>query len=342
MPLVCQDRHCPNCGRSKAVAWVAEREKELMDVKYYHVVFTVPGELRSLFLENQRELYKLFFDSVHATLMTFALDAKWLGGVPSILAVLHTTNRQLGYHPHIHAVVSGCGWNASAGRLEYPKSGGDYLFPVRALANWFRGRMVSGVRRLWSSGQLRLESPKTGRYRSAEALGALLDVVHGKAWQVHLERTFGRPEHVVRYLAQYTHKTAISNRRVVSVGEGKVAFVASRSPAAPPVRVTTDEFVRRMARHVLPKRFHRIRRWGLLSATKRQTMLPRAQAAAGVLRVRARVAESLQLVAKPPPCRRCGGAPVELLDMASRRHVPLRLSENLPRPPPPWNTRELY
>lgn len=277
----CQDRHCPSCGVRKTEAWAQSRVSELLDATYFHLVFTVPGELYPVFLANQTALYQLFFAAVAATLSKFSASPRLLGGTPAYFSVLHTTNRRLGYHPHLHVVMAGAGFDEANGKL-VTVGKDDFLFPVRALASSFRGRFLSGLRDLVRSGRLNWNGPSIQHLADPQQFRALMTKLYAKNWQVRTDAATGGAERVIRYLSRYTYRTAISNARIVGYEHGDVTYIW-RHRATGRRRAETLpllDFVRRFSRHILPKGFRRVRFYGLLSPGKRGTVLVRAQKAA--------------------------------------------------------------
>ncbi len=315
-PLGCQDRHCPSCGVRRREEWAQARLAEVIDGPNFHLVFTVPGELYDLFRDNQDELYSLFFAKVKETLAEFAADTKYLGGTPAFFSILHTTNRRLGFHPHVHVVMSGSAFDEDKGKLVQVNND-DFLFPARALASSFRGRFLTGLRKLAQEGKLSFNRKSTEQLAHPKRLEALITKLFGKNWQVRTDAATGQSERVIRYLARYTNRTAISNARIVRYDNGDVTYVwrdrktnRSRSQTLPLL-----DFVRRFAQHILPKRFRRIRFYGLLSPAKRSTVLVRAQAAARhIAKLRGlQVAVLCALTPERPPMLRCEACGAEAL-----------------------------
>ena len=340
-PLGCQDRHCPSCGVRKAEAWAAARVEELIEAPYFHLVFTVPGELYDVFRDNPEELYGLFFSTVSETLATFAKDPRFLGGTPSTFMVLHTTNRQLGYHPHLHVVTAGAAFDEATGRLVRVRKD-DFLFPVRALAASFRGRFLSALRELAQADRLLWARPSIRHLADPDHLKALLSTLFAKSWQVRTDAIAGGAERVIRYLARYTYRTAISNARLVRYESGEVTYTwRDRKTGARRGRtLPLLEFVRRFAEHILPKGFRRIRFYGLLSPAKRGTVLVKAQAEARHLsRLRGLpvpVACSLE-PEKPPAmcCTACGAEDLRAVAVLRGSTFTVLNPHTYALPPPP-------
>ena len=334
--MSCRDRHCPSCGHSKAREWEAARCEELVEGPFFHYVFTVPGDLYPLFLLNRRRLYDLFHALVRAVLLAFSLNPRHLGGTPWVMAVLHTTHQQLGFHPHIHVLLAGVGYNEEDEQLvRCPKD--DFLFPARALASSFRGRFLSELRRLLKAGELELGSgkPKANRRKWLGTVKRLFRV----KWQVHTKAAYGGARQTVAYLARYVERTAISNRRIVKVTDTEVTFRYTNRKLGRKRTKTVSllEFARLFERHILPKGFVRIRRFGLLSSRKRKELLPKVQE----LAAKAAGASGWTpptLTLRPEPafverCSECGSEDVVLEGMDFRPHIPLFVGRKA-RPPP--------
>jgi len=259
----CRDRHCPGCGAVKKQQWIEARMQELLPVKYYHVVFTLPHELNSIVLGNRKTLFKLLFDAAAATLLRFAEDPKYLGALPGIISVLHTWGQQLSFHPHVHSIVSGGGIVKGNGWREAKKNDYQFLFPVKALQKVFRGKFLQGLRLAVKAGEVTLPQGQTD-------LSELLERMYRKHWVVYAKAPLGSPYAVIEYLGRYTHKVAISNHRISSINdkEGTVTFdykdYADKSTKKQ-MTLTVQEFVRRFALHILPERFTKIRTYGYLA-----------------------------------------------------------------------------
>ncbi|MBT4820411.1 MAG: transposase [Lentisphaerae bacterium] len=338
--LGCQDRHCPGCGAGRAQEWSDAREEELLDCNYFHFVFTWPGRLYPLFLENQQALYGLAMRCVNDTLKSFAKDPKFLGGTPSAFAVLHTTNRQLDFHPHIHVAIAGAGLNEKTGRLVTTRKQ-DFLFPARALAAGFRRRLLQGIEALSAAGKLTFNGPSVRDLASPRTRRTVLAGLRKINWQVHTKQAFGGPKQVIRYLARYTHRTAISDRRIVALDNGNVTYAwADRKTGRSRFKtLPVMDFIRKFTRHILPKGFKRVRLWGLLSPPKRRTALPLAQRLAAAKAGRDRVHQAIRAVLQPEvrkvhSCPDCGTGTMRHLCIAGRARPPRRFPAVLPTPPP--------
>ena len=214
----CRDRHCPNCGAIKKQEWIEARMQELLPVKYYHVVFTLPHELNSLVMGHRKLLYKLLFDASAQTLLTFAKDEKYLGALPGIISVLHTWGQQLSFHPHIHCIVSGGGITADNSWKEAIKNNWRFLFPGKAMGIVYRAKFLQALQQMITKGEVVLSEKQDGKQ--------LMNLLYQKDWVVYAKAPFGGPHAVIEYLGRYTHKVAISNHRIHSINEenGTVTF----------------------------------------------------------------------------------------------------------------------
>jgi hypothetical protein len=304
----CRNRHCPKCQGAAARTWLAEREADLLPVGYFHVVFTLPAEIADVAYQNKAVVYDLLFQSASETMLRIAADPKHLGARIGITAVLHTWGSALTHHPHVHMVVPGGGIALDGQR--WISSRPAFLLPVRVLGKLFRGVFLSRLLALYDAGKLVF-------FGSLAALAARraflrhLAPVRKKRWAVYAKSPFAGPEAVLAYLSRYTHRVAISNRRLLAFDDAGVTFRYKdyRRDGGQRQRVMTlapDEFIRRFLLHVLPRGFHRIRHYGLLASSARKDSLARAR--------------DLLAVAPPPdddvpkeppdvrlPCPCCGG-----------------------------------
>jgi len=257
----CRDRHCPQCGAIKKDEWIEARMQELLPVKYYHVVFTLPHELNSLVMGHRKVLYKLLFDSSAQTLISFAKDEKYLGAVPGVISVLHTWGQQLSFHPHIHCIVSGGGIIDGNTWKEAKKTNYRFLFPVKAMSIVYRAKFLEALQQMIAEGEVILPGKADTKQ--------LLNLLYQKDWIVYAKAPFGGPHAVIEYLGRYTHKVAISNHRICSISDedDTVTFAykdyADRNKQK---EMTLDgrEFIRRFEQHILPKGFTKIRTYGYL------------------------------------------------------------------------------
>ena len=271
----CGNRHCPNCQVKAREAWLARQEADLLEVPYFHLVFTLPEELQPLLLQNKKAGYNLLFGCSADTLLTFGKDPHHgLEGQLGFTFVLHTWNQTLGLHAHLHVLVP-------AGALSLEKtrfkkvSNPNWLFPVKALSKVFRAMFLKRLKEAHAKGKLAFHGPLT-RLRDSEVLATHLQPLYEKDWVVYAKRPFGGPQQVLAYLGRYTHRIAISNFRVLEVTDKHVFFsYRDRKQAAQTkvMRLDGAEFLRRFFLHVLPKGFTRIRHYGFLGNAVRKTHL---------------------------------------------------------------------
>lgn len=278
----CRNRHCPKCQTLARAQWLEDRKAELLPVGYFHNVFTLPHELNDLAAANQRLLYGLLFSCVAATLQAFAADPQYgLGGQTGFTAVLHTWDQKLLYHVHLHCVIAG-GALAFDGSRWIPARR-NYLFPVRELSRAFRGRFLEGLQQAFARGELVFPGRLTA-VAEAVPFTEFLARLAAKEWVVYSQPPFGGPEKVLEYLSRYTHRVAISNRRLLDIADGKVTFnYRDRRDGNQVKELTTTaaEFLRRFLLHVAPPGLCRIRHYGFLSNRNKKQQLPRCRVLLG-------------------------------------------------------------
>jgi hypothetical protein len=270
----CRNRHCPKCQSNARDRWLEARRRELLPVRYAHVVFTLPGSLAPLALQNKGEIYGLLFRASAETLLTVARDERHLGAEIGFFSVLHTWNQKLLHHPHVHCVVPAGGLSPDHKRWIAARPG--FFLPVRVLSRVFRGKFVAGLRELHAAGKLGFHGKLEGLAAPA-AFAAMLRSLFRSDWVVYSKRPFGGAEHALRYLGCYTHRVAISNHRLVALQDGEVAFRwrdSAHKNKKRLMRLPLDEFLRRFFLHVLPRGFMRIRHFGLLAHRRRAALLP--------------------------------------------------------------------
>lgn len=269
----CRDRHCPGCQATQSLGWLEDRLDEVLPVPHFHVVFTLPGELRSIALGNQRAIYDLLFAASSKTLATIGRDPKHLGAKLGFFGILHTWGQSLAYHPHVHYVVPGGG--ISLDDSHWIPSRPRFLVPQRVLAVLFRNRFLAGLRQLVATGDVDLPID----LRAPGRFDQLLRALGRKKWVVDLREPFSSPDRVLKYLARYTHRVAIANGRILSVDDDGVRFNARdyRTGKLNVARLSGAEFVRRFALHVLPKRFVRLRYYGFLAHRNRKNNIDRCR-----------------------------------------------------------------
>jgi hypothetical protein len=261
----CRNRHCPKCQAKLRRRWIAAREREVLETPYFHVVFTVPKELNVLALQNQRLFYSLLFTASARATLEVAANPDRLGAEIGMLSILHTWGQNLLGHPHIHCVIPQGGISPDRTRWIQPRY--RYFLPKKVLSRVFRGKFISGLKRLYHSNKLRL----TGTLASLsdpKQFAQLVRQLHKNDWVVDIRPAFGGPTQVIRYLGRYTHRVAISNHRLLNFDGEKVTFLwkdYANGGKRGPMTLQADEFLRRFFLHVLPKGFVRIRSFGFLA-----------------------------------------------------------------------------
>ncbi|HEX7784633.1 MAG TPA: IS91 family transposase [Methylomirabilota bacterium] len=279
----CRNRHCPKCQTLAKERWLEARRADLLPVPYFHVVFTLPHTLNPLAQGNPRVLYRLLFQASAETLLTFGRDPRHLGGDLGVTAILHTWGQNLSQHLHLHCVATG-GALARDGSRWIPAPPG-FLFPVRALAQVFRGKYLAALRRAFEAGQLHFAG-STASLAAPAAFTAWLAHLRHHAWVVYAKQPFAGPEHVLDYLGRYTHRVALSNDRLVRHADGIIHFRWQDYADGDRVKVMAleaAEFIRRFLLHVVPDRFVRIRHFGLLANRTRTAKLTRCRQLLAVL-----------------------------------------------------------
>jgi hypothetical protein len=248
----CRNRHCPKCHTKDIEAWLDQRRQELLPVSYFHVVFTIPEELRRIVRHNPKILYSTLMKASAKALMKLAADPKYVGGRIGILAVLHTWTRTLEYHPHVHCLVPAGGVSNDGTWLA---ARANYLVPVKALSKIFRELLTSLVRKALPH----LELPQS---------------VWKKDWVVYCKSTVQGTDKLLEYLGRYVHRVAISNSRILSIDDGKVTFRYHKvkDSRCKTMTLSAQEFMRRFLQHVLPQGVHKVRYYGLWSPSKRAVL----------------------------------------------------------------------
>jgi Putative transposase/Transposase zinc-binding domain len=317
-----RNRHCPKCQALARAHWLDRQAEHLLPVEYHQVVFTLPAELGPPALAHPAVVYDLRRRSAAATLREVAAHPQRLGATAGVLMVLHTWGQNLHHHPHVHCVVTGGGLSCDrAGKIDaLPRRVGcrpGFFLPVRVLSRVFRGKFLAGLRGAIDAGAVRLP----GALADARAGAAWWSALYGKEWVVYSKRPFGGPAQVLKYLARYTHRVAISNSRLLELREGRVKFrYQDYSDGRRHKTMTLDavEFLRRFVPHVLPKGFVKIRHYGLLANAHREARLALCRRLLLVATVTAALAEAPAVSlepAQPRCCPRCGGRRLVLGDL---------------------------
>ncbi len=320
----CRNRHCPKCQTGARNRWLAERSKELLPVRYVHVVFTLPHQLAPLAYQNKRLLYRSLFQASAATLLEVAATPQHLGAHIGFLSVLHTWNQKLQLHPHVHCVVPAGG--LSLDRTRWVRSRSRFFLSIQVLRRVFCGKFVAGLKSAFQHGQLHLSGDLAG-LAQPKIFASWLRLLFRKDWVVYSKPPFGGPEYVIQYLGRYTHRVAISNHRLVSFANGQVTFRWRDSAHHNEQKLMTlslEEFLRRFLLHLLPKGFVRIRSFGFLANRQRAKLLPLCFAALG----------SVPSPSQPPTpgnepsrdlrlCPYCG-APMAIIERLTAAQIQLR------------------
>jgi hypothetical protein len=327
----CRNRHCPKCQAAARAEWLAAREQELLPVPYFHVVFTLPPQLNDLALQNPRAVYGLLFRTASQTLLQVARNPDHLGAELGFLCVLHTWGQNLMHHPHVHCVVP-AGGVALDGEHWVPcrrtRKGQDFFLPVRVLSRVFRGKFIAGLKRLFRARELKFFG-NAKRWADSAAFEHLLNQSVRQEWVVYAKRPFGGPQQVLKYLARYTHRVAISNQRLIDMDGEHISFhykdYADYSPTKT-MRLKGVEFLRRFLMHVLPRGFVRIRHYGWLANRKRGENLARCRRLLGVAEPQCGAA--IDVVARPVEENHDAGLPCPVCKTGTLLRIEL-----LPRMP---------
>ena len=268
----CRNRHCPSCQGINKDIWADARSEDTINAPYFHVVFTVPEQLQMIICQNKEVLYNLMFKATSETIFALTKNKKYLGAKPGFFSVLHTWTQDMRFHPHIHIVIVGGGLTEIG---EWRNSGKDFFLPVKVLAKLFRGKFLAALESLYNDGKLNFFESMIG-FKDANTFNSLLAEVYKINWYTYTKRAFSGPLAVVKYLARYTHRIAISNYRIVKI-EGNMVTITVRddSSIGGTKHLTLDciEFVRRFLMHVLPKGFVKIRYYGVLASRNKKTLL---------------------------------------------------------------------
>ena len=264
----CRNRHCPNCQTGKKLKWIEARKEEVLNIKYYHVVFTIPSEIYLIALQNQDKMYKILFKASAETLQELARDKKYLGGEIGFFSILHTWGQNLMYHPHVHLVVTGGGLNKIGKWVEKEE---DFFIPVKVMSRKFRGKFLDYMKKekIKFYGENKdLENP--ANYNN------LIQRMYEKEWVVYCKEPFKNAESVIQYLGRYTHRVAISNERIVAVTENTVTFKwrdYKDNNKMKEMTISVEEFIRRFLLHILPPKFMKIRYYGILGNRNKKKKL---------------------------------------------------------------------
>jgi hypothetical protein len=256
----CRNRHCPKCQTFAKEDWIDRQRGNLLDIQYFHIVFTIPSELNPTFMQNQDRLYGLLFKAASESIIELCADKKYLGATPGLTTILHTWGQNLHYHPHIHCIVTGGGLNSIG---NWVNSGKKFFLPVKVLSRKFRGKFMS----LFKSENLEFFGQEVYLAESNN-FDAFISELYRKEWVVYCKETFKCAAKVLDYFGRYTHRVAISNERIIGIENGYIAFRwrdYSDGNKTKLMKLLANEFIRRFLNHVLPLGFRKIRHYGLLA-----------------------------------------------------------------------------
>jgi hypothetical protein len=269
----CRNRHCPKCQAQARQRWLAAREKEVLGVPYFHVVFTLPHELNPLCQYNPEVLDGLLFQTSAAALLEVAADPKHLGAEIGFLSILHTWGSNLRLHPHVHCAIPAGGLSPDHTQWVHPRY--PFFLPVKVLSPVFRGKFIAGLRRAYRRKNLRFHGP-IAELEDPKRFASFLRTVFRQDWVVYAKPAFGGPTQVLRYLGRYTHRVAISNHRLLAFDGERVTFRwkdYAHGGKQRKMTLSAPEFLRRFSQHILPRGFVRIRQYGSLATRHRTTNL---------------------------------------------------------------------
>ena len=333
----CRNRHCPKCQGATAREWLAAREAELLPVPYFHVVFSLPAQIADIAYHNKAAIYDILFKASAETMITIAADPKHLGARIGVLSVLHTWGSALTHHPHVHMIVPGGGISLDGTRWVACRP--NFLLYVGVLSRLFRRLVLEKLDAAHGAGALQFFG-KNASLTNARAFAAYLAPLRNSEWVVYGKRPFGGPKEVLRYLARYTHRVAISNRRLVSLDDRGVTFKwkdyrIEGTKRYGVMTLDTHEFIRRFLMHVLPQGFHRIRYYGLLASAVRADNIARVREMLAVPlipvdAIKAANANPEEPKAPEHPCPCCGSC-MRIIEIFLRGQQP----KHRPTPLPP-------
>lgn len=264
----CRNRHCPNCQAGKKLKWIEARKEEVLNIKYYHIVFTIPSEIYLMALQNQEKIYKILFKASAETLQELARDEKYLGGEIGFFSVLHTWGQNLMYHPHVHLVVTGGGLTELGKWIEKEE---DFFIPVKVMSSKFRGKFLYYLKKE------KLDFYGSNKYlENPASYNSLIQEMYDKDWIVYCKEPFKNADSVIQYLGRYTHRVAISNERILDITDTEVTFKwrdYKDNNKMKEMTVSIEEFIRRFLLHILPPKFMKIRYYGILGNRNKKKKL---------------------------------------------------------------------
>ena len=320
----CRNRHCPKCQATAAKRWLEERQKDLLPIEYYHVVFTLPAVISEIAYQNKKVVYAMLFKTAAETLLTIAADSKHLGAHVGITMVLHTWGSAMPHHPHVHCIVTGGGLSGDEKQWITCRQG--FFLPVRVLSRLFRRLFLEKLNDAYRNGALAFYGHLDSLERN-DAFAQKTQSARTQEWVVYAKPPFAGPKAVLAYLSRYTHRVAIANSRLVNINENGVTFkwkdYRNKNHYRPKVMMLPiSEFIRRFLLHVLPKGFQRIRHYGLLANAHRVENLSKARELLDIKVVRAdepqQQEESVESTYICPACK----IPMIIIETFDSNHLP--------------------
>ena len=322
----CKNRHCPMCQGMEVDEWIDKQQENVLDVPYFHTVFTVPQELYSLIYSNQKLLYDALYHAAHQTMAELSADPKHLGARIGYICVLHTWGSRMNYHPHLHTIVLGGGLDSAN---TWKDKGKKFFFPVKVMSAVFKKYYLCELKQLWEEKKLEYHGT-AAHLKNHYEFKVLLNSLYDKNWVVYTKEAFNGANSVIRYLGRYTHRIAISNRRIVSMTDETVTYlVKDYKNGGKYIEQTIKgtEFLRMFLMHVLPKGFVRIRHYGLLSCRNKKEKMAHCRKLLNCIQYISKLrgktcAEKLMILYKKDICKceACGG---NLLSLSLRGHYML-------------------
>lgn len=293
----CRNRHCPKCQTIKKEQWIDRRCEDILDVRHFHMVFTIPAQLNRIVMQHPVILYTLLFTAAAETVKELAADPKYLGALPGFTSILHTWGQNLSFHPHIHMVVTGGGITPEG---TWKHSRKKFFLPVKAVSKLFRGKFLAALRQLYNTGAVTCRDTD-GSVLSSQSFNQIIAACYEKNWCVYCKKPFTGTSGVFSYLGRYTHRVAISNNRILAVDQEKTRFKWRDYADANTIKVmelANKEFIRRFLFHILPHGFTRIRHYGLYASRNKSTRLEACRQAIGSTKSMKTEASSFEIICR--------------------------------------------
>lgn len=309
----CRNRCCPMCQALPKEKWIDLRREDVLEAPYFHMVFTVPAVLNPVIYSNQKLLYDALYHAASSTIDQLAGQEKYLGAKVGYICILHTWGSEMNFHPHIHVILLGGGLTADR---QWKDKGDKFFLPVQVISKVFRGKYMEELKSLWEQGKLRFYG-SSQKFGNRYEFKSLLDQCYAKDWVPHCKKTFNGAQSVIKYLGKYTHRIAVSNHRIISMDGSTVTFSVKdyrNEGRWKELTISGVEFIRRFLMHVPPRRFVRIRHYGLLCNRSKSRNLTLCRNLLGCRQYLSELREmtSAQMLEhlwgiKVCACRQCGG-----------------------------------